>query len=160
MFRNIEGIDACVGLASRAWYRVWCISPKMGSNGSSNPHGISIGLRTVRHETFEVGLGDSMVGHDVVEVMPEKNLSIFVIGLKVAASDDRDALVGSVVYVAGHGGPLGHTFDMIGHDPNMLEILVRLHVLNQDDPTTRANLKHLEIRKFVGLVTLAWGLIC
>jgi hypothetical protein len=113
MFRDTEGIDVCVGLASRAWYRVWCVSPKMGSNGSSNPHGISIGLRTVRHETFEVGLGDSMVGHDVVEVMPEKNLSIFVIGLEVAASDDRDALVGSVVYVAGHGGPLGHTFDMI-----------------------------------------------
>jgi hypothetical protein len=34
----------------------------------NNPHGIPIGLDTVGHEAFEVGLGDSMAGHDVVEV--------------------------------------------------------------------------------------------
>jgi hypothetical protein len=31
-------------------------------------------LCTVRHEAFEVGLGDSMAGHDMVEVMPKNNL--------------------------------------------------------------------------------------
>ena len=95
----------------------------------SNPHGIPIGLGTVCHEAFEVGLGDSMAGHDVVEVMPEKNLSILVLGLKVAASDGHDALVGTVVYVAGHGGPLGNAFDMVRHDSSMLEIPTRLHAL-------------------------------
>ena len=34
------------------------------------------------------------------------NLSILVLGLEVVASDGHDALVGSVVYVASHGGPL------------------------------------------------------
>ena len=124
-----------------------------------NPDGIPIGLGTVRHEAFEVGLGDSMASHDVVEVMPEKNLSILVLGLEVAASDGHDALVGSVVYVAGHGGPLGDAFDMVGHDPSMLEIPARLHALNQVDPTTRADLGHLENKNFVRLVTLAWELI-
>jgi hypothetical protein len=96
----------------------------------NNPHDVPIGLCNVRHEAFEMGLGDSIAGHDVVEVMPEKNLSILVLGLEVAASDGQDALVNFVVYVASHGGPLGNTFDMVGHDPNMLEILARMHALN------------------------------
>ena len=88
----------------------------------NNPHGIPIGLGTVCHEAYEVWMGDTVPGHDLVEVLPEKNLSILVLGLEVAASDGHDALVGSVVYVAGHGGPLGDTFDMVWHDPSMLEI--------------------------------------
>jgi hypothetical protein len=47
---------------------------------------ILIGLRTVRHEVFEVRLGDAMASHDVVEVMLEKHSSILVLGLEVAAS--------------------------------------------------------------------------
>jgi hypothetical protein len=38
----------------------------------NNPHGIPIGLSTVGHEAFEVGLGDSMEGHEVVEIMAKK----------------------------------------------------------------------------------------
>ena len=79
---------------------------------------------------WALGLGYSMAGHDVVEVMREKNLSILVLGLEVTASNGHDALVGTVVYVAGHGSPLGEVFDMVGHDPSMLEIPARLHALN------------------------------
>ena len=124
-----------------------------------NPDGIPIGLRTVSHESFEVRLGDSMPSHDVVEVVPEQHLSILVLRLEVAASDGHDALVGSVVNVAGHGGPLGDAFDMVGHDPSMLEITARLHAFNQVDPTTGADLRHFENKNFVRIVTLAWELI-
>jgi hypothetical protein len=106
-----------------------------------------------------MGLGDFIAGHGMVEVMPEKNLSILVFGLEVAASDGHDALVGSVVYVASHGGPLGDAFDMVGHDPSMLKIPATLHALNQVDTTTGADLRHLENENFVGFVTLAWELI-
>ena len=100
-----------------------------------------------------------MPSHDVVEVVLEKHLSNFVLGLEVAASNGHDALVSTVVYVANHGCPLGDTFDMVGHDPSMLKISARLHALNQIDPTTRADLRHLESEKFVGLITLVWKLI-
>ena len=50
-----------------------------------NPHGIPIGLRTIRHEFFEVRLGNSMPSHDVVEVVPKKHLSILILRLKIAA---------------------------------------------------------------------------
>jgi hypothetical protein len=72
-------------------------------------------------------------------------LSTLILGLEVAASNGHDMLVGSVVYVAGHGGLLGDTFDMVGHDPSMLGIHARLHALNQVDSTTRV-VAHLSIR--------------
>jgi hypothetical protein len=102
-----------------------------------------------------VGLGDSMAGHDIVEVMPEKNFSILVLGLEIAASDGHDTLVGSVVYVAGHGGPLRDAFNMVGHDPSMFEISARLHALNQVNTTTRADLRYFEDKNFIALITLA-----
>jgi hypothetical protein len=91
--------------------------------------------------------------------VPEQHLSILVLRLEVAASNSHDALVGSVVNVAGHGGPLCDAFDMVGHDPSMLKITARLHAFNQVDPTTRANLGHFENKYFVRIVTLAWELI-
>jgi hypothetical protein len=124
-----------------------------------NPHDIPIGFCTVSHESFEVRLGNSMPNHDVVEVVPEKHLSNLILRLEVVANDGHDALVGSVVYVAGHGGPLGDAFEMVGHDPSMLEISAKLHVFNQVDPTTMVVLKHLENKNFVCIVTLAWELI-
>jgi hypothetical protein len=124
-----------------------------------NYDGIPIGLSTVSHESFEVRLGNSMHSHDVVEVVPEQYLSILVLRSEVAASDGHDALIGTIVNVAGHGGPLGDAFDMVGHDPNMLEITARLHTFNQVDPTTRANLGHFENKNFIRIVTLAWELI-
>ena len=59
-----------------------------------------------------------------------KHLSILVLGSEIGASDGHDTLVGSVVYVAGHGGPLSNVFDMVGQDPSMLKIPTKLHVLN------------------------------
>jgi hypothetical protein len=63
-----------------------------------------------------------MSSHDVVEVMLGKYLSIVVFGLEVAVSNGHDVLVGPVVYMTSHGGPFGYALDMVGHDPNILEI--------------------------------------
>jgi hypothetical protein len=109
----------------------------MISKPIDNPNGIPV-VRTVIHESFEVRLGNSIPSHDMVEVVPEQHLSILIFRLEVAVSNSHDTLVGPVVNVAGHGGPLGDAFDMVGHDPSMLEITARLHALNQVDPTTRA----------------------
>ena len=78
---------------------------------------------------------DTVPGHDLVEVLQGKNLSIIVLGLKVATIDGHDALVGSVVYVASHGGPLGDVFDMVRRDPSMLEISTRLYAINKSTPS-------------------------
>jgi hypothetical protein len=60
----------------------------LGISGAiDDPYGVPNGLYTVRHEAFEVGFGDSIPIHDVVEVMLEKHLSILVFGLEAATSD-------------------------------------------------------------------------
>ena len=120
-----------------------------------NPHNFPISLRIVGHEAFEVGLGDPMASHDVVEVMPKKYSSIFVLRLEVAASNGHDVDVDSVIYVACHGGPLDNAFDMVGHDSNMLKIPASLHVFIYIDPTIKADFRHLENKNFVRLVIVA-----
>ena len=82
-------------------------------------------------------------------------MSILIFGLEVVANDGHDALVRSIVNVAGHGGPLGDAFDMVEHNPSVLEIPARLHAFNQVDPTTRADLRHFENENLVIVVTLA-----
>jgi hypothetical protein len=126
------------------------------SRAVDNPYDYPFGLRTIRHEAIEMWLWDSMPNYDMVEVMSKKHLSIFVLKLEVTASNGHDVLVCPVVYVASHGGPLGHSLDMVRHDPNMLEIPTRLHAPNQINPTIGANLERFEDDDFVRLVTLAW----
>jgi hypothetical protein len=100
------------------------LDQNLGISGANNDrYGVPIGLCTIRHEAFEMRLGDFIPSHDVVEVMPGKHLSIIVFGLEVAPGDGHDALVGLVIYVASHGGPSGHAFDMVGHNPSIIEIL-------------------------------------
>lgn len=124
-----------------------------------NPYNLPIGLCIVRHEAFEMRLGDSMPSFDVVEVMPKKHLCILVFELEVGANNGHDTLVGLVVYVASHGGPFGHALYMIRHDPNILEIPAWVHEPNQINPTIGAYLKYLEEKDFLCLVTLAQKLI-
>ena len=108
-----------------------------------NPHNIPIGLHTVRHQSSEMKFGDSMPSHDMVEFVLGKHLSIIILRLEVTTMDGHDALVGTVIYVVSHGGPLGDTFDMVRQDPNMFEIPVGMYALNQVDTTTRADVATL-----------------
>ena len=71
-----------------------------------------------------------MTSHNVVHVMLGKHLSILILGLRVVANDGYDVLIGSVIYMVGHGGLLGDMFDIAGHDPSMLKIPAKLHALN------------------------------
>jgi hypothetical protein len=122
------------------------------SRAIDNPHDVPIDLCILRHEVFDVWLWDPMPSHDVVEVMQENHLSIFVLGLEIAINDGYVALVGPIVYTASHGG---YALDMVRHDPSMLKIPAKLHAPNQINPTTRANLRHLEDKDFVPLIPLA-----
>jgi hypothetical protein len=78
------------------------------SGAVDDPHNVPISLRIIRHEDFEVWLRDSMPSHDVVEVMPKKTLEHPFLGFEVIASDGHDTLIGPVIHVVSHDGPLGH----------------------------------------------------
>ena len=110
--------------------------------------GIAMDLHIVCHESFEVRLGNLCLAMLWLKLC-QKNT------LKVAANDGHDALVGSVVYVAGQGGPLGDAFDMVGYDPNMLEIPTILHLLNQINSTIKVDFGHLQNTNFIRRFILA-----
>ena len=93
-----------------------------------NSNRILVGLGTINHETLELWQWYTISSHDVIEILPEDNLCVLVLGLKITTCNGHDTLICSIIDMTSHCGPIGNTFDMIEHDPGMLEISAGLHL--------------------------------
>ena len=92
-----------------------------------NSNRIPVGLGAISHETLEMWQWYTMSIHDVVEILPEDNMCVLVIGLKIPACNGHDTLICSIINMTSHCGPIDNTFDVIKHDPGMLKIFAGLH---------------------------------
>jgi hypothetical protein len=169
---DTEGKDVYVGLVTHPLYTISYVSRAIVSNKKTsalttlhwnfgilwtihNANIIPIGLRTVRHEAYKAWMWDTVSGHDVVEVLPEEHLGIFILRLEITTWNGHDPLISLIVDMSGHGGP----FDVIAHHPRVLNVPTRLHASNQIHSTSRTNLGHLEDENLGCIVTLSWELI-
>ena len=94
---------------------------------ANNSNCISIGLGAISHETLELWQWYIMSSHDVIEILPEDNLCVFVLGLKITACNGHDMLICSIINMTSHCGLIGNMFDMIEHDLGILKISAGLH---------------------------------
>jgi hypothetical protein len=94
---------------------------------------IPIGLCIVRHEAFEVGILDAVLCHEIVEFSPHDTLDLRVIRLYVTYSNGHDLAIRCL-----------NTFDMVEHEPSVLEISSWLHALDEVHTTSRSIYQHLE----------------
>ena len=92
-----------------------------------NSNHIPVGLGAISHETLELWQWYSMSSHDVIEILPEDNLCVLVLGLKITAYNGHDTLICSIINMTSHCSPIGNTFDVIKHDSGMLKISAGLH---------------------------------
>jgi hypothetical protein len=105
---------------------------------------IPIGLRTIRHEAFEVGILDAVLCHDIVEFSPHDTLDLCVLRLHVTYGDGHDLAIHCIVHVTRHCGPFFDTLDMVKHEPSVVEISSWLHALDEVHTTSRSVFQHLE----------------
>jgi hypothetical protein len=105
---------------------------------------IPIGLRTVRHEAFEVGILDAILCHEIVEFSLPDTLDLRVLRLHVIYGDGHDLAIRCIIHMTRHCGPLFDMLDMVKHEPSVLEISSWLHVLDEVHTTSRAVFQHLE----------------
>jgi hypothetical protein len=105
---------------------------------------IPIGLCTVRHEAFEVGILDAVLCHEIVEFSPRDTLDLRIFLLHVTCRDGHDLAIRCIVYVICHCGPFLDLLDMVKHEPSVLEISSWLHVLDEVHTTFRSVYQHLE----------------
>jgi hypothetical protein len=105
---------------------------------------ILIGLSTVRHEAFEVGILDAILCHEIVEFSPHDTLDLGVFQLHVIYGDGHDLAIRCIIHVTHHCGPFFDTLDMVKHEPSVLEISSWLHVLDEVHTTSRSVFQHLE----------------
>jgi hypothetical protein len=87
-----------------------------------NLDSIPIGLCTVRHEAFEVGILDAILCHEIVEFSPHDTLGLRVLQLYVIYGDGHDLAIRCIVHMTCHCGPFFDTLDMVKHEPSVLEI--------------------------------------
>jgi hypothetical protein len=83
---------------------------------------IPIGLGTVLHEAFEVGILDAVLCHEIVEFSPHDALDLRVLRLHVTYGDGHDLAIRCIVHVTCHCGPFFDTLDMVKHEPSVLKI--------------------------------------
>ena len=95
-----------------------------------NPNCNLIDMSANNHKPLELQRRYTKSSHDVVEILPEKDLCIFVFRQEIIACNGYDTLICQVVYTIGHGCPIGNMFDMIRYDLGMLKIYARLHLHN------------------------------
>jgi hypothetical protein len=114
---------------------------------------IPIGLCTVRHEAFEVGILDAVLCHEIVQFCPHDTLDLGVLQLHVTYGDGHDLAIRCIVHVTRHCGLFFNTLDMVKHEPSVLEIS-SWHVLDEVHTTSRSVFQHLEDVHLV--LTLTW----
>jgi hypothetical protein len=83
---------------------------------------IPIGLSTVRHEAFEVGILDAVLCNEIVQFSPHNTLDLGVLRLHVTYGDGHDLAIRCIVHVTCHCGPFFDTLDMVKHEPSVLKI--------------------------------------
>jgi hypothetical protein len=105
---------------------------------------IPIGLCTVRHGAFEVGILDAVLCHEIVEFSPHDTLDLRVLRLHVTYGDGHDLVIRCIVHVTRHCGPFLDTLDMVKYEPSILEISSWLHALDEVHTTSKSVYQHLE----------------
>jgi hypothetical protein len=105
---------------------------------------IPIGLCTVCHEAFEVGILDAVLCHEIVEFSLHDTLDLGVLLLHVTYGDGHDLAIRCIVHVTRHCGLLFNTLDRVKHEPSVLEISSWLHALDEVHTTSRSVFQHLE----------------
>jgi hypothetical protein len=100
---------------------------------------IPIGLSTVHHEAFEVGILDTILCHEIVQFSSHDTLDLGVLRLHVTYGDGHDLAIRCIVHMTRHCGPFFDTLDMVKHEPSVLEISSWLHALDKVHTTSRSS---------------------
>jgi hypothetical protein len=90
-------------------------------------------LRTIHHETFEIGMNNTKRKKQLVEFCPH-DIMLHGFGLRVKNCNGEHFKIHWVLNMTHHGGPFLNTLHVIKHQPCILKIITMLHLLDQINP--------------------------
>ncbi len=96
---------------------------------------ILIGMCTIYHEPFEIGVCKTKLEHHVVHFCPHDILNFYGFTLHVANCNGEHFVIQRVLNMTSHGGPFLNILDMIKLQPTIMQITIRLHAPHQINPT-------------------------
>jgi hypothetical protein len=119
------------------------------------PDYIPVTLSTICHESFELGLRDTMLCYNDIQILPEDTLGSCIFRLYVTNGDGHNKAVSGVIDVAGHRCPFLDTLDVVKHNPPVLKITTWLHPLDQVHAAAWPHFGHLEQKHLIRIRALA-----
>jgi hypothetical protein len=96
---------------------------------------IPICVCIISHETFEIGICKTKPEHPLVQFCPHNTLNFYGFKLHAANYNGEHFIIHWVVKMTSHGDPFMNMFDMIKHQPTILQITTRLHAPHQINTT-------------------------
>jgi len=96
---------------------------------------IQIGMCTICHEPFEIGVCTTKLEHYVVHFCPHDTLNLCGFKLHVTNCNGEHFAIQWVLNMTSHDGPFLNTLDMIKHQSRILQITTGLHAPHQINST-------------------------
>ncbi len=116
---------------------------------------VPIGLWAMSHESLEIGFWKPTFQHHFIKLCPHKSLSFNVLRLHITSHYGQHFTIHMIVHMTNRSCPTSNTFHMIKHDPNILQILYRLHLCDEVDSTFDTIYRHIE-NKYLLSMNLFW----
>jgi hypothetical protein len=110
---------------------------------------IPIGMCIIHYEPFEIGVCKTKLEHHLIQSFPHDTHSFCGFKLHVANCNVEHFVIHYVVNMTSHGGPFLNTFNMIKHQPTILQITTRLHAPHQINPICWPIEQHFKQKHFL-----------
>ncbi len=96
------------------------------------------------HESFIIWFWKPMLQHCLIKLCPHDLLNFSVLKLHVTNHNGHQFTIGRIVHMTSCSCLINHTLHMIKHNPNVLQILCKLHSCDEACSTPLAIYRHLE----------------
>jgi hypothetical protein len=121
----------------------------MGHIPVNLPHINPICLGTVRHESFENDIGNTILQHDIIEIFPKNDLGPSILRLHITKCHCENLAMFAIVDMTCHCSPFSQTLHMVKRDPRIFHVSSILHALHQINFASSKIHKHLEHKDLI-----------
>ncbi len=122
-FVSIHGLTPVEKISSLSiQHQLTCISTTI-----DNSNNVPIRLSIIDHQSLEVWIGNTIIGHHLVQIPPHYTLTFHVFILHITYRNHHDLIVERIIHMADECHPTLNKLYMIKHDPSGLEVPPRLH---------------------------------
>jgi hypothetical protein len=108
------------------------------------PHNIPICMCTVRHKVLEVHIGDTILNHDYVKILPGQVMGMGILKLHITTCYSQYFAMFVIVDMSRQRSPITEVLNMVKHNPKVFHVSTAQHAPNHIDSISSKVHGHVE----------------